>query len=306
MNKVIITGGAGFIGSHLVDSLVNLGYQVIVIDDFSTGKLDNLKKSKSSIKILRQKLSLQSSFLKKVPVLLQNTLFFYHLAALPRIERSIADPLSTHTANVNGTLAALELAKKLRVKRFIYISSSSVYGNQKTLPLKESLTPNPQNPYAMQKLLGEFYCKMYADLYKLPVVILRLFNVYGLRMSSKGPYQLVFTKWLRQITNNTPLTIFGSGEQTRDFTYISDVIDGLIKGMKLDSKILYEVINLGYGRQVTVNCLAKLFNHPVQYLPVRKYEEKFKQADIRKAKKILLWKPKVSIEDGIQKLLNSY
>ena len=306
MNKIIVTGGAGFIGSHLVDALVDLGHEVIVIDDFSTGNIKNLKKNKDKIKILRQTLSLKSKFLKKIPNVLSKTSIIYHLAALPRIERSIVDPIGTHDSNVNGTLAVLELARKLKVKRFIYISSSSIYGNQKILPLKESLTPNPQNPYAVQKLFGEYYSKLYAGIYKIPVVILRLFNVYGPRMFSKGSYKLVFNKWLEQIENNIPLTIFGSGKQTRDFTYISDIIDGLIKGMGLDQKIIYETINLGGGRQVSVNYLAKLFNHPIQYYPGRKYEEKFKQADISKAKKMLKWKPKVSIEEGVQKVINFY
>lgn len=306
MSKVIVTGGAGFIGSHLVDALVDLGHQVIVIDNFSTGKIENLEKNKKKIKILRQNLSLESPLLKKLPALLAKSSFIYHLAALPRIERSIVDPIGTHIANVNGTLVALELAKKLKVKRFIYTSSSSVYGNQEILPLKESLNPNPQNPYAVQKLLGEYYCKLYANLYNLPVVVLRLFNVYGPRMLSKGSYKLVFTKWLEQIESKSPLTIFGSGEQTRDFTYISDVVDGLIRGMNVDSKINYDVINLGYGRQIEVNYLAKLFNHPTEYLPGREYEEKFKQADISKARKILGWTPKVSIEDGVQKLITNF
>lgn len=306
MSKIIVTGGAGFIGSHLVDALVALGHHIIVIDDLSTGNIENLGENPTRIRILRQSLDLKSPLLDKIPDFLQDSEFFFHLAALPRIERSIVDPLGTHNANVNGTLAALEIAKKLKVKRFIYTSSSSVYGNQKTLPLTESLIPNPQNPYALQKLLGEYYCKMYANLYNLPVTTFRLFNVYGPRMFSKGSYKLVFTKWLEQIKSNTPLTIFGSGEQTRDFTYISDVIDGLIKGLSVDHNIGYELINLGYGRQVTVNYLAKLFNHPIEYLPERGYEEKFKQADIHKAKRLLNWRPQVSIEEGVQKLLDIY
>lgn len=306
MSKIIVTGGVGFIGSHLVDSLVDLGHEVIVIDDFSTGRKQNLKNSVKKILIINRSLSQGTPLLKKIPNVLLGTQFFFHLAALPRIERSIIDPIGTHNANVNGTLSALELSKRLNVKRFIYTSSSSVYGDQKTLPLNESLNPNPQNPYAFQKLMGEYYCKVYQNMYNLPVVIFRLFNVYGPRMFSKGSYKLVFTKWLEQMKNKDPLTIFGSGKQTRDFTYVSDVIDGLIKGMNIDEKIIYEIINLGYGRQIAVNYLAKLFNHPIQYLPGREYEEKFKQADIRKAKKILNWEPKVSIEEGVRKLLNDF
>lgn len=306
MNKVIVTGGAGFIGSHLVDELVNINHQVIVIDDFSTGKIENLNKNRQKIKIIRHSLSLKSSLLKEIPSVLIGASYIYHLASLPRIERSIVDPIGTHSTNVDGTLAALELAKRLKVKRFIYTSSSSVYGDQKKLPLKENSVPNPANPYAFQKLMGEYYCQIYSNLYSLPIISFRLFNVYGPRMFSKGSYKLVFTKWLEQIKKNIPLTIFGSGEQTRDFTYISDIVDGLIKAIDVDNKLAYEVINLGYGRQIKVNYLAKLFNHPTEYLPKRDYEEKFKQADIKKAKKILGWRPKVPIEEGVQKLLEVY
>lgn len=306
MSKVIVTGGAGFVGSHLVDGLIELGHEVVVIDDLSTGKKDNLKVSRNKITFLNQPLLLDGPLFQKEFKTLKEASFIFHLAALPRIERSIVDPIGTHNANVSGTLAALELAKRLGVKRFIFTSSSSVYGNQKTLPLKESLNPNPQNPYAFQKLLGEHYCKLYASIYNLPVIAFRLFNVYGPRMFSKGSYKLVFTKWLEQMEQGNPLTIFGSGKQTRDFTYITDVVDGLIKGMSVDGKRVFEIINLGYGRQIEVKYLAKLFNRPINFLPERNYEEKFKQADITRAKKVLKWEPKVSVEDGVKKLLADF
>lgn len=306
MSKVIVTGGAGFIGCHLVEKLVKLGHQVIVIDDFSTGKEENLSQVKDKIELLKENLSLESSLLKKIPHSFSGTSFFFHLAALPRIERSIIDPIGTHKANVDGTIAALEIAKNIKVKRFIYTSSSSVYGNQDILPLKESYNPNPQNPYAFQKLMGEYYCKIYSDLFKLSTIVFRLFNVYGPKMISKGSYKLVFTKWIEQMTNNEPLTIFGSGKQTRDFTYISDVVGGFIKGITVDKKIAFEIMNLGFGRQIEVSYLAKLFDQPLQYLPARLYEEKFKQADINKAKSLLNWQPQVSIEEGVQKLLADF
>lgn len=304
MSKVIVTGGAGFIGSHLVDKLVELGNQVIVIDDFSTGKKENLTKSKNKILLINESLSIDRDLLKAYTRQLIDTDYIYHLAALPRIERSVNDPLGTHRANVEGTLAALELGKKLQVKRFFYTSSSSVYGIQKRLPLKESLTPNPQNPYALQKLMGEYYCKLYSQIYNLPVIIFRLFNAYGPRMVSKGLYKLVFIKWLEQKKKNLPLTIYGSGDQTRDFTYISDVISGLIKGM--DIQTLYEIINLGAGQQISVKNLSKFFNHPIKHLSLRPFEEKFKEADISKAKLLLAWEPKISVIEGVKKLLLYY
>ena len=303
MSKIIVTGGAGFIGSHLVDALVKKNHDVVVIDNFSTGSMKNLKISKTKVKILKISLSIEE-VLKKIPENLAGADYIFHLAALPRIERSIDDPLGTHRANVEGTLAALELARRLKVKKFIYTSSSSVYGIQKKLPLKETLTPNPQNPYAYQKLMGEYYCQIYSQTYNLEVVIFRLFNVYGPRMLSKGSYKLVFTKWLEQIKDKQPLTIYGRGDQTRDFTYITDIISGLIKGINI--KTNYDIINLGAGHQISVKELSKFFNHYIKYLPVRHFEEKYKEADISKAKRLLRWNPKISIEKGIKNLLRYY
>lgn len=303
--KIIVTGGAGFIGSHLVNELVRQKHQVIVIDDFSTGSIKNLKESRGKIKILKLSLSI-NKILKKIPKILDNTDFIFHLAALPRIERSIDDPVGTHKANVEGTIVALELGRKLKVKRFIFSSSSSVYGIQKKLPLKESFIPNPQNPYAYQKLMGEYYCKIYSQAYHLPVTIFRLFNVYGSRMLSKGSYKLVLTKWLEQKQANQPLTIYGSGSQTRDFTYIADTVGGLIRGLSLKTQYQFDIFNLGGGKQISVKHLAEFFNQPVQYLPARPFEEKFKQADISKAKKELNWIPDTTVEKGVRKLLKHY
>lgn len=299
MSKIIVTGGAGFIGSHLAEALIKENHEVIVIDDLSTGKKDNLKKIKNKIILLKGGIPDNSKHFL-------NTDYIYHLAALPRIERSLADPCGTHKANVEGTLKALELAKKLKVKRFIFSSSSSVYGIQKKLPLKETLKPNPQNPYAYQKLMGEYYCRLYNQIHNIPVIIFRLFNVYGPGMLSKGSYKLVFTRWLEQLKKKKPLTIYGTGIQTRDFTYISDAVNGLIKGMSLKPQKAFEIFNLGAGKQMSVKKLSKLFNKAVEYLPARQFEEKFKEADISKAKKLLNWQPQISTEEGVKNLLKFY
>lgn len=301
--KILVTGGAGFIGSHLVDALVEQNHNVIIIDNFSTGSIKNLEKSKTKVKILKISLSIEK-VLKRIPKILKDTDYIFHLAALPRIERSIDDPIGTHQANVEGTIVALELARQLKVKRFLFISSSSVYGIQKRLPLFESLQPNPQNPYAYQKLMGEYYSKIYSQTYNLEIIIFRLFNVYGPRMFSKGSYKLVFTKWLEQIKNKQSLTIYGKGDQTRDFTYITDVVRGLILGMTTKLRRPFEILNLGGGQQKSIREMAKLFKSNVQFLPPRPYEEKFKEADINKAKKLLKWRPITSIDEGIKKLLN--
>lgn len=304
MSKIIVTGGAGFIGSHLVDALVLKNHQVLVIDNFSSGSIKNLKESRTKIKVL--KMSLSTEVLKRIPKILNGTDYIFHLAALPRIERSIDNPIGTHQANVEGTLVALELARQLKVKKFFFTSSSSVYGIQKRLPLSESLQPNPQNTYAYQKLMGEYYCGIYSQIYNLEIIVFRLFNIYGPRMFSKGSYKLVFTKWLEQIKNKQPLTIYGKGDQTRDFTYISDAVRGLILGMATKLKNPYEIINLGGGQQKPIKDLAKLFKSTVQFLQPRPYEEKFKEADINKAKILLKWEPDTSIDEGIKKLLKFY
>ena len=300
--KIIVTGGAGFIGSHLVHKLVSLGLDVIVIDNFSTGKIDNLKKIKSKIKILKEDIG-NFEQLQKVLRREKEVDYIYHIAALPRIERSIDNPLETHKSNVHGVFGVLELARFLEIKRLIFTSSSSVYGNQNKNPLTEDLVPNPQNPYAAHKQMGEVYCDIYSKVFGIPIVTLRLFNVYGLGMDGEGSYQLVFTKWMKQIKNGLPLIIYGDGKQTRDFTHISDTVAALVRAMKFKHVNMHEIINIGSGRQVSVKYLASLFKAPVLHVDSRKFEERFKQADISKAAKLLNWRPRVSIEEGVIELL---
>lgn len=300
--KIIVTGGAGFIGSHLTKKLANLGLNVIVIDNFSTGRIDNLRNIKSKIKIIKEDIGnferLKNQLLKR-----EKVDYIYHLAALPRIERSIDNPMETHRSNVHGVFGVLELARFLGVKRLIFTSSSSVYGTQNKNPLSEDLTPDPQNPYAAQKLIGEVYCDIYSKVFGIPIVTLRLFNVYGSGMDGEGAYQLVFTKWIEQMKKGLPLTIYGDGKQTRDFTHISDAVAALIKAMKFKHANMHELINIGSGRQVQINYLATLFHSPIVHVEPRKFEERFKQADTKKAAKLLKWRPLVSIEEGVASLL---
>jgi UDP-glucose 4-epimerase len=281
---------------------VDLDYGVFVIDNFSTGKIENLRGCKSKIKLVKMDIN-DDSQLKKYFAHEKNISYIFHLAALPRIERSIERIRETHRANVDGIFTILELARYLKIKKFIFTSSSSVYGAQKKNPLREDLVPNPQNPYATQKLIGEKYCDIYSNIFGIPIMTLRLFNVYGSRMRGEGVYQLVFIRWLEQIKKGLPLTIYGDGKQTRDFTYIDDVVDALIRAMHVQQKNQHEIINIGSGRQIPINYLASLFHHPTKYLPPRKFEERFKQADIRKARRLLSWSPQVSIEEGVKKLL---
>lgn len=302
MSKIIVTGGAGFIGSHLVDYLVGLGEEVIVLDNFSTGKRENLAASINKINLVEHDLLDGLGLLKKSAVL-GGVDYIFHLAALPRIEKSVEFPMETHQANTTGTLCALELARRLNIRRFIYVSSSSVYGVQEKLPIVEEQVPNPQNPYAVQKLIGELYCACYAKMFNIPVVVFRPFNVYGPRMESEGAYKLVISSWIEQKRKKIPLTIYGDGEQTRDFTHVSDAVRGLVAGMKYKQKSLYQVFNLGSGKQITINYLASLFKHEVIHSSPRMHEERFKQADINKVKIYLGWEPRVMIEEGVKELL---
>lgn len=302
MSRIIVTGGAGFIGSRLVDYLVKLGEEVTILDNLSTGKRENLAASIDKIKLVECDLVDWPGLLNK-SASFGRTDYLFHLAALPRVGKSIEFPIETHESNTTGTLCALELARRLNVRKFIYTSSSSIYGVQKKLPITEDQVPNPQNPYAVQKLVGELYCACYSKMFDLPIVVFRLFNVYGPGMESEGAYKLIFSTWVEQKKQVVPLTIYGDGEQTRDFTHVSDVVGGLVAGMKYKQKGLYKVFNLGSGKQVTINYLASLFKHKVVHCPPRRHEERFKQADINKAKICLGWEPSVTIEKGVEELL---
>lgn len=302
MSKIIVTGGAGFIGSHLVDYLVELGEEVVVLDNLSTGRRKNLSASMDKIKLIECDLLDWPGLFNKAESL-GTVDYLFHLAALPRVGKSIEFPVETHQVNTTGTLCTLGLAKKLNVRKFIYASSSSVYGVQGKLPITEEQAPNPQNPYAVQKLIGELYCSCYSRMFDIPMVVFRLFNVYGPRMESEGIYKLVLSTWIEQKRQGVPLTIYGDGKQTRDFTHVSDVVRGLVAGMKYKQKSLYEVFNLGGGKQITINYLASLFKHKVIHCPPRKHEERFKQAGINKAKVCLGWEPRVTIEEGVKELL---
>lgn len=291
--KVIVTGGAGFIGSHLVDRLVELGYEVTVIDDLSTGDKKNLSKSQDNIKLV--KFDLTKGYPKDV-----EGKYIFHLAALPRVQLSVEKPVEAYHANVTVMINTLEMAKKLGVKRFIFASSSSVTGEQAKLPTDELVEPAPQNPYAYYKLMCELLMDMYFKVYGLSGIAFRFFNAYGPRMSDKGSYKLVFSIWNEQIKNSQPMTITGDGKQSRDFTYVTDLVSGMIAGIKSSKVRGFEVINLGSGEECSINKAAEIFGYPTSYIPQRAFEEKRKMADIKKAKNLLNWEPLVGIEEGIK------
>ena len=301
--KVIVTGGAGFIGSHLVAVLINKGYQVAVIDNLSTGQSENIHPKAVLTEYTLG--SFEDDFIDDG----SSVEAIIHLAALPRIGRSVDSPVETHQANVTGTLEALEIARNYKIKKFIYASSSSVYGQQdpNLLPLEEKLLGlNPVNPYAYQKLMGELLCQAYRKVFAINTVMLRFFNVYGPRMPLEGAYKLVMPIWINQIKEGKKLSIYGDGEQTRDYTHIDDTVAGIIAAIELsdlNSAMLETPINLCTNIETSVNELASLFGYESEHVEhQRPQEEKRKVGSNQLAKEVLGWKPYVSIVEGIERL----
>ncbi|XOB42177.1 MAG: NAD-dependent epimerase/dehydratase family protein [Candidatus Nealsonbacteria bacterium] len=298
MAKILVTGGAGFIGSNLVDKLIEKDHKVIVIDNLSTGKKENLNpKAKFFNLDLRD--------FEKIKPIFEGVDFVFHLAALPRVPLSVAKPRETNEINITATLNTLVAAKDAKVKRFVYSSSSSVYGIGNDLPLKENMTPSPISPYALQKYVGELYCRIFSsDLYNLPTVSLRYFNVYGPRQPEEGSYVPVIGLFLTQKKKGLPLTITEDGEQTRDFTHVVDVVNANILAMESDKVGKGEAINIGAGKNCTVNEIAELVGGEIKYIPARLGDIRDTLADISLAKELLGWEPRTTLEQGINQLKN--
>lgn len=296
--KVIVTGGAGFIGSHVCDLLVGKGFNVVIFDNLSTGKKEFINK-KATFEYLD--ITNERKVFKLVSEIRPG--YIFHLAAWPRIGRSMDDPLGTHKVNVEGTLVMLEAARRAGTTRFVYSSSSSVYGEQQSHVMKESFIPNPGSHYALQKLMGEKYCSFYAKTCGMEVVSLRYFNVYGERQSDEGVYALVIGKFLNQLKNRQKLTVYGDGKQTRDFTFVDDVaMANLLSVSAKLAKGTNTIVNIGTSKETSVNRIVDLLGGEPEYIvpnPRGEYEEKRKVADIGLAKKILGWKPTVAIEKGL-------
>lgn len=294
--KCLVTGGAGFIGSHLVDELIKRKHKVIVIDNLSNGTRKNLNpKAQFVKKDIRNLESIEPHF--------KGVDFVFHLAALPRVQFSIEHPIEANDNNINGTLNILEAAKRAKIKRVIYAASSSIYGDQPKYPFKEDMPANVMSPYALHKYVGELYCKMYSFLHELETVCLRYFNVYGPRASTEGAYALVTAIFLRQKKKGEPLTVTGNGKQSRDFTHVSDIVRANILAMKSKKVGKGEVINIGGGKDQQIIKVAKLFGAPIKHIAPR-IEPKKTLADIRLAKKLLGWVPEVKFEDGIKQLIS--
>jgi len=295
MSKILVTGGAGFIGSHLTDKLIEQGHKVVVIDNLSTGRKENLNPEADFY-------NLDISDFEKIKPIFKGVDFVFHLAAIPRVPISIKDPVRTAKSNILGTINIFKAAIDAEVKRVVFASSSSVYGNQKKLPLKEDMVPNPISPYALQKLTGEQFANLFTELYKVPIISLRYFNVFGPRIDFDSDYSLVIGKFLRLKKEAKPLTIYGDGEQTRAFCYIDDVVRANIKALESGKLKGGEVINIGSENSHSVNYLAELIGGKKEYYPPRKGDVLHTKADISRAKELLGWEPKVSLEQGVEKV----
>ena len=294
MEKIIVTGGAGVIGAHIVDALVEKGYKVHVVDNLSAGKKENVN-SKAILHIvdIREK--------EKLIPIFKDAKYVFHEAAFPQVQYSIENPIETNDINVNGTLNVLEASRVNNVKRVIFASSSAIYGDQETLPITEDMQINPLSPYGAHKYIGEVYMKLYAQIYGLETVSLRYFNVYGPRQSANGAYASVIPKFIEFRKKNESLIITGDGEQTRDFVNVKDIVMANISAMKSNKVGKGEVINIGAGDQYSVNYIASLIGEQVEYVPPR-IEPRNTQAGILKAKKFLNWEPCVILEEGIKEL----
>src|SRR6266567_1646196 len=295
--KAAVVGGAGFIGSNLVDALVDRGDDVIVVDNMASGYRRNLN---AAAPLHQVDIAVDSEGLTRA---LHGREVVFLTAALPRVPRSIEDPVGTHAVNVTGALRVLKAAVDAGVKRVVYSSSSSVYGDQPTLPLTEDMLPGPLNPYACQKLMSEIYARNFAHIYGLETVCLRYFNVYGPRQVTEGAYRLVIGIFMDQRRRGEPLTIHGDGQQTRDFTWVGDVVRANIMAAESDLVGKGEPINVGAGAEVSIARIAELIGGPIEYHPPRGFDERFKRAGIQRARELLGWAPTVQVDEGMRRLM---
>jgi UDP-glucose 4-epimerase len=291
----LVTGGAGFIGSHLVDALIAEGVRVRVLDNFSAGLRENVNPAAEvivgDVRVLD---SIRPSF--------EGVDCVFHMAALPRVMLSIEKPVETHLTNVVGTLNALIATRDAGIRRFVYSGSSSVYGDQSVLPLHESMMPNPINPYALQKLTGEQYTRMFHRLFGIETLTLRYFNVYGPRMATEGAYVTVVGVFIREKIAGRPLTIHGDGTQRRDFTHVRDVVRANLAAM--DARVADgRALNVGRGENLSVNQIADIIGGPVLHATGRLGDARDTLADLTETRAVLRWEPEVPTPEGVRELM---
>jgi len=320
MASYLITGGAGFIGSNIVEALLKKGEEVRILDNFSTGKEENLSFI-NELKLPSNRFTLLRGDIRDLSSCHQaceNVDFVLHQAALGSVPRSIDNPITTNEVNIQGTLNLLVAARDAKVKRFIYASSSSVYGDPLSLGSKEkdpvakveSQTPHPQSPYAISKLTGEYYCRVFYSIYKLETISLRYFNVFGQRQDANSAYAAVIPKFIKSLLNDQPPSIYGDGEQSRDFTHIDNVVQANCNACHATQEALGEAINIACGIRTSVNqlCsqLCELMDKKINpiYLPARAGDVRHSFADIRKAEDLINYNVQVNLIMGLRKSIN--
>jgi len=295
--RSIVTGGAGFIGSHLVDKLLDMEHEVVVLDNFSTGRKENLNHVGGKVKLIECDLSVKGDWIKEF----NGVDWVFHLASLADIVPSIQNPEGYFRSNVDATFYVLEATRHNNIKRFVYSASSSCYGIPDEYPTPEQSPIQPQYPYALAKRLGEELVEHWAQLYKLPAISLRFFNVYGPRFRTSGTYGAVFGVFLAQKLANKPFTVVGDGSQTRDFTYVTDIVSALI--IAAESTLSNKIYNVGSDTTVSINKIVELLGGDKVHIPKRPGEPDCTYADISKIKDELGWRPTISIEKGVEKIL---
>ncbi len=307
MTDYLVTGGGGFIGSHLVHRLVQLGHSVRVLDNFSTGKRANLAELEGRFELVEGDMAdpaIARRACDGVTVVL-------HQAAIPSVPKSVADPAVSHRANVEGTFQLLMAARDAKVRRFVYAGSSSAYGESETLPKVESMPTDPLSPYAVQKLTGEYYCRAFYRCYGLQTLTMRYFNVFGPRQDPTSQYAAAIPAFITAILANQSPTVYGDGEQTRDFTYIDNVVEANLLAAKAE-KTSGEVINIACGSRITVNEILADINRSLgrdvkpNYVPGRAGDIKHSWADIRLARKVIGFEPVVPFAEGLERAIKWY
>ena len=309
MSRVLVTGGAGFIGSNLTEALLRMGHQVRILDNFSTGKRENLvfDETYPFFEVIEGDIC----DLNTCQRAMEGMEYVFHEAALPSVQRSVEDPLTSNTVNSGGTLNLLIAARDSGVKRVIYAASSSAYGDTPTLPKKEEMVPCPLSPYALQKFIGEEYCRLFFQLYGLETISLRYFNIFGPKQDPNSLYSAVIPRFIDALVSNRPPVIYGDGEQSRDFTYIANVIQANLLAMNA-RKTSGEVVNIACGKRVSLNQLLRILQDIIGshisplYEEPRKGEPRHSLADINRGKTILNYDPKVGIEEGLRKTVDFF
>jgi len=302
----MVTGGAGFIGSHIAAALVERGARVRVLDDLSTGHLENIAEIGGQVDFIQASLTDQKALTRA----LEDVEVVFHEAAIPSVPRSVALPTETHEASVNGTFSLLLAARDKHVRRLVYAASSSAYGDQAELPKREDMKPDPLSPYAVAKLVGEYYCQVFGRVYALETVSLRYFNVFGPRQDPGSQYSGVISRFMDALLNGKQPVIYGDGEQSRDFTYISNVVDANLRAADSSSAV-GQIINIANGERVTINEVLELMKKltgqtdvHAEYAPARTGDVRDSLADLTLARSLLGFSPQIGLEEGLRSTID--